>query len=343
MKAVTLSDIAQKAGVSVMTASAALRGKGRLSDETRKRVKEIAARLGYRANSVARATRTGRFDNITLLMSTEEHRSYLPPTLLDAIHDTLAGHELRLTLAKLPDQKLVDSGALPRILREYSSDGLLIDYTFEIPDALIRMIERQRTPAIFLNVMRPNNCVHVDEVYGGRALTEHLLELGHRRIVYVDTWWGERTEVSHHSVRDRRAGYEQAMTAARLRPRYLLAEQAHPPQLVEQFRSLLTGKDRPTAAVTYWTSDAWPLLRATRAVELLPGRDISIASFARPDDHAVQGLGLTAFIQPEREMGSEGVNRLIGLMKPRAEPAPPAVLRGGLQPGVTTGPLKGGK
>lgn len=63
---VTLLDVAREAGVSRTTASAALGGSGRLSEETRAHVAAVAERLGYRANPVARHLRRGRIGAIGL-------------------------------------------------------------------------------------------------------------------------------------------------------------------------------------------------------------------------------------------------------------------------------------
>src|SRR6185295_14136328 len=65
-----IRDVAAAAGVSITTVSDALNGKGRLPDETRSRVREVADRLGYRPSAAARTLRTGRSGLIGLTVTT---------------------------------------------------------------------------------------------------------------------------------------------------------------------------------------------------------------------------------------------------------------------------------
>ena len=336
MADLTLEDVAKRTGVSKMTVSAVLRNTGRISDDTRKRVLSVAEKIGYRVNAAARATRTGRFGTIALLMSTNEHQSYLSTTMLEAIHDALAEHDLHLSMAKLPDSRLDDEDAVPLMLQQYSADGLLIDYTWDIPPALIERIARSNVPAVYMNTPLPADAVYVDERNGGRQLTEHLLKLGHRRIAYADTWWGSDFAHAHHSVGDRRAGYQDAMNEAGLEPEWFLLQRANPDQQRRHFAEYLTCEDRPTAIITYWTSDAWPALQVLNQLQLQPGRDLSLASFCQPGDHAAQGFALTALSQPEADLGHRAVDMLIERMD-QTEPLPAAVVTGRLVEGITTG------
>ncbi len=343
MSELTLEDVAKKSGVSKMTVSAVLRNTGRISDQTRRRVLTVADELGYRVNAAARATRTGRFGNVALLMSTNEHQSYLSPVMLGAIHDALAEQDLHLSIAKLPDGQLDSGETIPLILQQYAADGLLIDYTWDIPPAMVDRIGTSSVPAIYMNTPGEADAAYVHEWHGGRQLTKHLIELGHTRIAYVDTWWGFEHDHAHHSVGDRRDGYADAMTEANLEPEWFLLQQATPNEQWQQLRGWLERPDRPTAVVTYWTSDAWPILNVCGQLGLQPGRDLSVASFAQPGDSGVYGFGLTVLSQPESALGHSAVEMLIERMN-GARPLPAAVVEGKLITGTTTaGPSVGGR
>jgi LacI family transcriptional regulator len=319
-----------------MTVSAVLRNTGRISDDTRRRVLSVAEKLGYRVNAAARATRTGRFGNIALLMSSNEHQSYLSPTMLDAVHDALAEQDLHLSIAKLPDTQLDSDDAVPLMLQQYSADGLLIDYTWDIPAKLMDRIVRSNVPAVYMNTPVAADAVYVDECHGGRELTQHLIELGHRRIAYVDTWWGRTHEHAHHSVADRRAGYADALAQAGIEPEWFLLERAKPDEQRARLTAWLASEDRPSAIVTYWTFDAWPILQVCSELRLTPGQDLSLASFCQPGDHAAYGFGLTTLSQPEAALGHRAVDMLIQRMG-QTDPLPPVVVTGRLEEGITTG------
>ena len=73
---VTLKDVARKAGVSMSTASAALRGKDIVKPDTTQRVLEAANTLNYRINLSARALRSGKSDIFTMIVPDLENQYY---------------------------------------------------------------------------------------------------------------------------------------------------------------------------------------------------------------------------------------------------------------------------
>jgi LacI family transcriptional regulator len=284
MSSATMKDIARLVGVSQPTVSHVLNGRAerfRISPQTQERVHEAAAKLGYRVNALARATRTGRSNFVALLLSTHSGRSYLPPTMLDTIHDALAERDLHLVLAKLPDAQLSDQTFVPRILRELGVDGLLIDYTDQIPPAMIELIERNALPAIWINTDRATDCVRPDDRQMGRLATEQLVQRGHRRIAYVDYAVGhDALAQAHYSRRERELGYTQAMLAAGLRPEVLrLATGLEKQQRADDLERLLREANRPTAVISY-SPQSSALLKAMRRVGLSFPADLAWVSFA---------------------------------------------------------------
>ncbi|MFP4054441.1 MAG: substrate-binding domain-containing protein, partial [Phycisphaerae bacterium] len=166
-------------------------------------------------------------------------------------------------------------------------------------------------------------------------LTRHLIELGHTRIAYVDTWWGYEHDHAHHSVGDRRDGYADAIAEAGLEPEWFLLQEATPHEQWQQLGRWLRRPGRPTAVVSYWTADAWPILNICGKLGLQAGRDLSVASFAQPNDAGVYGFGLTVLSQPEASLGHAAVDVLIERMN-GARPLPAAVVKGKLIVGETT-------
>ncbi len=309
---VTLSDIARQVGTSKMTVSQALRGTGRIGSATRRRILDAAKELAYRPNAAAQAVSTGKFGSIGLLLSSDVKRSYLPHQLLEGIQGSLEAHDTHLTLGQIPDAVLLADGCIPALLRRWSVDGLLINYQEGVPQPLIELVDRAGVPAVWINSRQRQACVYPDEFGAALRASEHLLELGHRRIAYVDASHGsDDFQIAHFSARDRQAGYETAMTRAGLPariergPKVLEAEQRVP-----FFHTLLADPDRPTGVVAYSSTNVIPLAVAGLRLGIEIPRDLSVVTF---DEHPSGSLGyvLTSLISPMEAMGRRAAELLL--------------------------------
>ncbi len=340
----TLKEIAIRAGVTDMTVSRVLNGSYKATRpkavEQAKRISRIASDLGYMPNAAARSVASGRFNCACLLSSTSGHRSTLFPGLLRGAHDALAEHDMHLTLAHVDDRKLSDETFLPKALRQWMADGLLINYTQEIPDVLVQRISRQRIPSVWLNSRQEADSVYFDDQAAGRTLTEKLLALGHRRIAFVH--YGV---VRHYSIAARRAGYEAAMTQAGLTPLSIQREFDKPTldsageSTVPLSVSWLSGPDRPTAAVTYSLAEATTTWLAAQHLGLRVPVDLSLATFADSIDEGM-GQRITRMWTSHGEMGREAVEMLTEKINRPADRLLPRVLALKWWEGATCGPCR---
>jgi DNA-binding LacI/PurR family transcriptional regulator len=117
---VTLGDVAREAGVSVGTASDALSGRGRMTSATRASVRDVAQRMGYRANAYARALRTGRTHAIGLhlMHAADQFDVEYFRDLVAGVLDVAVRRDYDLTLlSSNPERKRV---AAPQV------DGIII-------------------------------------------------------------------------------------------------------------------------------------------------------------------------------------------------------------------------
>jgi LacI family transcriptional regulator len=341
----TIYDIAREAGVSPTTAATILRGeakKARISDAQVKHVTLVAQNLGYRPNASARAIRSRQFGAIALLQSAHPGRSYMPGDLSEGIHDALAEHDLHLLVARQPDTRLTDEGFVPKILRQWMCDGLLIDYINDIPQRLIDLIAHYGIPSIWINAKRPEDSVYPDDFGGASLATRRLLELGHRQIAYLRFATGYTTANRHYSEIDRRDGYMSAMCMAGVEPRVIGDGEVLPRhQVRELVRQLLSSPDRPTALVTYGDDEAGQVVMAATALGLsLPG-DLSLVSFSgRPMDFG--GILISTMLLPEREMGRQAVGMLTRKIEAPNAPLPAKLLPLTLAEGTTIAAVAAG-
>lgn len=286
----TIATLAAHLKLSRATVTHVLNGRAdeqRIRPETQQRVLEAARDLGYRPNASARAVRAGRFGNIALIQSLIG--AYLPGELLYGVTTAITKKNLHLVMTQVPDIAADDEAYLSQMVRELSADGVLINRHVGFPPTFLERISRLRIPAVLVNVQQEFDCIHPDEVMGGRLAAEALLRLGHTRIAYVDT---AIMEEPHFSRRDRRAGYEQAMATAgrmplvhpipqdwRIANRPEAAPQIGTDGRVEAARALLAGPNQPTAVVAYEMAEAMAVVHAAHFQGLRVPEDLSVVVF----------------------------------------------------------------
>ncbi|MER7797268.1 LacI family DNA-binding transcriptional regulator [Microbacterium sp. NPDC096154] len=204
---VTLRDVAKAAGVSRTTASNVVMGTGRISDETRERVRSAMAELGYVYHQAAGALRR-RTSRAVGVVVTNIHRPHFGELLLGLESTfTEAGYTSLVvsTMDRLDRQARAVS-----TLREHSVAGLaMIPATGSGPE-LLRALDDWDVPSVFVSrYVRGYDRPYVgpDDVLGGRLAGEHLLDHGCRTLAYI----GGNPEVM--SRIDRIAGVRQAIEA----------------------------------------------------------------------------------------------------------------------------------
>lgn len=317
---VTQTQIAKHLNLSQRTVSYALRGTGPVSVETRKRVVEAAKDLGYRHNASASAMRTGRTGCIAILANPLLNASHLSQHVWSAMMDAVSQHGGFLASTGLPtNADLGSMDKLPRLLGQRLSDGLLLNYSHEVPEAFEQFIQRYRLPSVWINNKREYNSAYPDDFMGGRLAAEYLLKAGHRKIAYLDMDESvhERPD-PHYSQVDRGAGYAAAMREAGLAPQPIRLPLGWYTGLPgerqaesELFDSILKSENRPTAVICYRSG---PLLlsHAMRSGLEVP-RDLSIIDFCNePTD--VMARRVSHFIVPNATSASRAVELLFELI-----------------------------
>ena len=249
---VTVKDVARESGLSLSTVIHILGGREqRYREETCRKVHETAQKMGYRRNSSARAMRSGKFDCVALLMSAEPDATLIRQEALEGICDELAAHGMHLNVARLPGQALADEGLVPKLLREWTADGLLVAFAMQIPPSMAERIESSNLPCVWMRSKRDFDCVYLDEMGAARQAVDHLAKLGHRRIAFADYTYGTQSlSASHHGLLDFEAGYRERMTEAGLAPQVIREEdRVERSERAARFRAIFSRKDRPTALI----------------------------------------------------------------------------------------------
>ena len=217
----SLADISRRAGVSIATASRVLNGSSHpVSEATRSRVLAAAEELGYRPSELARALvkRTSRIVGVIVGDIVDPYFAEIARGVEDVA--ARVGH---LTMVCNTDRRPAAEIAHLGVLRDYHAAGVIFagsgyEHGAEEPELRACVAELQAAGTVVVALaVRDLDCpsVLVDNRAAAREATGHLLELGHRRIAYVEGPAGL------HTSAHRLAGFQEAMAAAGAEPMLL--------------------------------------------------------------------------------------------------------------------------
>ncbi|NQX67304.1 LacI family DNA-binding transcriptional regulator [Paenibacillus alba] len=212
MKKVSILDVVEKSGVSLVTVSRVLNNVGTVRESNRQKVLQAIKDLDYRPNSAARSLARGSTGLIGLTLET------LKDTVFDGIVHTVnqsleeSGYFLALSIFSRtegdPDQKT------NFLFQEDRVDGIIVLSLLD-EENYVMELKRKKIPFVIIDNHVANSralTVNVDNYIGGLEATKHLIELGHTRIAHV-------SGPDHFlSVRERKRGYEKALSDAGLSP-----------------------------------------------------------------------------------------------------------------------------
>lgn len=342
---ITLQDIANRANVSLKTASNVLNRdwQPRRQDAIKRatRVRRIAAELGYRPNTAARAMVQRSYKALGLIKTTDPSFGGLPTGVQWGIEQICQEGDYHLVFGQVPDQTITRVEQLPRILREWMVDGLIISFT-NAPDVVIDAIERWGLKTVWFNVKRQYDAVRPDDFGSTEKITRQLIEMGHRRVAYLNLCARHDGQAHHYSAFDRQAGYRQAMDDAGLWANGLEQPPRPDPfdvtESVAWARQLLRQPDRPTALVAYSRTDAEWFMEAARLEGLSIPADLSAIGFSENAKTGYTSIRPATLELPLAEIGRQLARMLLQRIEHDAAPLPTRVIPVPIRYGHTVGP-----
>lgn len=204
----SIRDVALRAGVSLSTVSKALNGAPHVTPETRSRVLEAAAALGYRPNSIARSLKTKRTRTIGLV--TDDLGDAFTMPMMRGVEIAASEAEVSVFLCNSYGERDGERVHLEALL-DKQVDAIILMSGYRVRERAAPARALAGLPVVYLyqytsEVQVP--CIVPDDAGGGALAAEHLLELGHRRVAMIN---GPQ---HFQAARDRVAGFASALERA---------------------------------------------------------------------------------------------------------------------------------
>ena len=205
----TLADVAKLAGVSPITVSRAIRGSAPVRAETKRRIEQAIAELGYVPNAAARQLAQGRRSDLVGVLIHNLAHSFWSRVAL-ATQAELIQHGL-ISLVVDADLDLAEEARHLEDLVERGVCGIIAS-PCAVDSPLPGLVRKHSLPLVLLNSRSDgeSDAAMVDEVEGMKQLTQHLLDRGHRKIALVSRW------LSVFNYCERLQGYKAALREAGL-------------------------------------------------------------------------------------------------------------------------------
>jgi LacI family transcriptional regulator len=320
MARVTLKDVADRAGVSLATASMVLSGSetGRYSDETAEKVKRIAEDLGYRANRVARGLRR-KSTSLLGMLSVEAATTPYAGEMLRAAQETARQFDYDLLFIEVENTlESIQQGI--ELLEDHQADGILLAHYFHND---IEMPKKSRLPLVIVNSKSLHHdypAVFPNEYESITQILKLIGDAGHTEVAYI-------TDGNDFpAVRGRRQAFLDAQKTYNWNTNKDLQKLTNGSKVFDGYQAtleLMHNNPDITAIVAYNDPLAMGVYEALRELGYSIPRDISVIGFddLRLISEALRP-GLTTVALPHYQMGKVAVENLIARCEASAELPP---------------------
>jgi LacI family transcriptional regulator len=304
-KRVTIRDVAIKSGHAVSTVSNALADKRHVSEETKQHVKQVAAELGYRPSTLARALRMRLSSTIGVLVADVGNPA--TPEFIRGVDDIAVREGCTILLCNTDDQESRQISQMETLLDRQVDGMILISQHVESP-AVRRLLDQ--VPFVLLQRRSSrfrDDYVGSDNHGGTGATVDHLVDLGHRRIGFI-TGPG-----SSSTAMERLEAFESGVLARGCDSDPELVFRADYSRnsgyrAMEYFASLDTP---PTAIIASNDVNALGVLDAANDMGLRIPQDMSVIGCDDIEFASLRRIDLTTLTLPKRDMGAAATELLL--------------------------------
>ncbi|KQU94966.1 LacI family DNA-binding transcriptional regulator [Devosia sp. Root105] len=315
----TIRDVARLAEVSVSTVSLALSNPGRVSQKTLERIRTAVAAVGYVADPLAQSLARGRSKMIGLVVGNVGNPFF--GDIRRELENYALEHE-HFVLITDSSGKPGREQALVEHLIGLKIAGLALAPSSFGPD-YVRFVESIKVPMVCFDQKVAGierDFVGSDNYLAGAMLTEHLLQLGHRRIAFI-------AGPQHmHTASERYRGFVETMASAgvEVNPNYVVDGQFTRSAGYEAAMRLLIQPERPTAILGANNAVALAALQAMQELGFNCPGDISLCMIDDVQWSNVITPRITMVVQDTLKLGGIIARRLLQrITTPEAAAEPP--------------------
>lgn len=332
----TIYDVAKAAGVSTATVSNVVRGTKYVRPELHKRVQEAIAAIDYRPNRAARIVRSRRSRTIGVVVP--DITVGLFYAIVRRIEQRAAFTDYQIILADTQEDISSERDRV-RALIQRQIDGLIVVPCGDDSPVLEELRERG-VPTVLLDRVGREidfDSVSADNLAASREGTQHLISLGHRRIILL------ASDPSLRNIRERIEGYHQALQQAGLSAsEQVLVVGRHAASTVSPvLKPLLQETSRPTALFAVTQSVAIGTLQTIWECGLELPADISLLAFDDSEWFTALRPFLSTIRQPADDFADQAWSMLMARLGNDRSPKLHAEVRCTLVIRESTGPCKG--
>ena len=319
--AVTIHEVARRAGVSPMTVSRVTNGEDNVREATRDLVLKAIRELNYSPNPAARSLAGAQSTRIAMIYSNPSV-AYLSELLVGAL-DKASKTAVQLVLEKWDDLKPAAERAAARKLAQ-SVAGVILPPPLCESDVIASELAAANVPTIAIATgrFRANvSCVRIDDFRAASEMTAHLIALGHTRIGFI------KGHPNQTASAQRFAGFETTLEAAGITPNPAYVQQGYFTYRsgLEAAEQLLDRKRPPTAIFASNDDMAAAVISVAHRRGLDVPRDLSVVGFDDTVTATTVWPELTTIRQPIAAMADAALNLLLRKIrhKKTGEPAEP--------------------
>lgn len=302
--AVTIYDIAEKAGVSIATVSRVFNDSSSVSEKTQDKVMRIANDLGYHPQAHAQGLASKKTNMLMALVPVMSNYFFIE--ILSGIQDKLANLDFDLTIYNVTTGNGI-ADQVEKVLRKRSAEGYLLIST-HLSEKEWKNLKRYDLPITLVDDFSPYfDSVSVDNVHGSYRAVKHILGRGYKRIALI------KASAKSNPVHQREKGYKLALEEYKIpydecliftgdtKYRDGFTERAG----YEAMIKALTSSAKPDAC--FCTSD----IQAVGAQKAMQDLNKFIPLIGYDDIEFAEYLGLSTVKQPMRDMGYYATQVLI--------------------------------
>ncbi len=318
MARVTIKEIAERAGVSKTAVSFAFNDPSRLSQATAQRILQVARELGYAPHPIARSLSTRRTGVIGVLVPQDVATMLENPFFIHFLQGVGQAclEEGFFVLLAPPIQ-----GSLRNAVDRAAVDGFVV-MGLEAHDPVVELLRRRDTPFVTVDSKPLPDLpgVNVDDRSGARAVMQHVLDHGHRRIAILGFESGENGVWQRwkSTMKWRMEGYAEALATVGLSPDSpdicILECENTLEGGAQAFQRLWQHSPRPTAVVAMSDILALGVLEAARKHGVEIPAQLSIVGYDDVPEAQLATPPLTTVHQPSKDKGEQAATLLIRLL-----------------------------